>query len=321
MTQRYRNVVFTVNNYTDEDVNACRGCVDGDANYIVFGFEVGEEGTPHLQGYCQLKKQLRTKNICDMLGGRAHIEGARGNPEQARNYCCKDGEWEEYGTMKNPGKRTDLEVVKEVIAKGGRMRDVIAVASSYQGMRGGELILKYVKPKLEVAPKKVVWIYGGTGTGKSRKATTFLDPEDYWRARGTLQWFDGYDGEKTVWIDEFRADFCRLHNLLEYLDEWNVNVPVKGGFTLWNPELIVITTIYPPERIYKGSKCRGEDIRQLMRRISLILVPDERIAGSKYWSFRERVEGDLEKWIDDNEECKMQDDFDEDYGVDTRDRR
>jgi len=52
----------------------------------VFGKEVGENGTPHLQGYVQLKKKMRMAQVKKFISSRAHLEVSRGSPEQASRY-------------------------------------------------------------------------------------------------------------------------------------------------------------------------------------------------------------------------------------------
>ena len=59
--QRYRNLVFTVNNYTEADFN--RLLSHEHFKYVIIGKEVGENGTPHLQGYAEQSKQMRFNAI------------------------------------------------------------------------------------------------------------------------------------------------------------------------------------------------------------------------------------------------------------------
>lgn len=71
--------------------------------YIIWGREVGENGTPHLQGYCELNKQQSRKQITKIPGfakawtQRRHQKSSQ---KQAIDYCKKDGDWEEHGEPK-----------------------------------------------------------------------------------------------------------------------------------------------------------------------------------------------------------------------------
>lgn len=51
MSMQGHNWCFTVNNYTAEEIVAVKSL---EYKYLVIGFEVGEEGTPHLQCYVEL---------------------------------------------------------------------------------------------------------------------------------------------------------------------------------------------------------------------------------------------------------------------------
>lgn len=115
-----RNFCFTLNNYTMKDFDLM---CDLECDYIVFGYETGEEGTEHIQGYCELNKQLRLKNIKKYLP-RAHIEARKGSPLQASEYCKKEGNWTEGGIISNPGKRNDLVECKEMIDNGASLEEV-----------------------------------------------------------------------------------------------------------------------------------------------------------------------------------------------------
>ena len=44
-----RRICFTKNNYEESDIDAL--LAEERFSYVIFGLEVGEQGTPHLQGY------------------------------------------------------------------------------------------------------------------------------------------------------------------------------------------------------------------------------------------------------------------------------
>lgn len=85
--------------------------------YLVFGREVGDSGTPHLQGFFILETKLRLRQVRLLAGlQRAHLEVSRGSPQEASDYCKKDGDFDEFGELPSgQGTRTDFEQLKEWI--------------------------------------------------------------------------------------------------------------------------------------------------------------------------------------------------------------
>ena len=61
-----------------------------------------------------------------------------------------------------------------------------------------------------------------------------------------LQWFDNFIGQHTAIFDDFRIRGVSFNYLLRILDRYPIDVPVKGGFTYWNPREIVITCPLDP---------------------------------------------------------------------------
>lgn len=270
MTTRSRTWVFTINNYTEDDEAKANSLKDK-ASYMVIGKEKGSKTqTKHLQGYVRLKDAKTMKALKKKFLPRAHLEIAKGNDEQNRTYCIKEGDYEEHGEMKKQGRRTDLDDIKDAI-KGGetKMRNLIHICKNYQSVRMAETLLKYEEPKRNWKPI-VKWIFGPTGTGKSHMAHTEL--EDPYVCMESNKWWDGYDGHDNVIIDDMRKDFCKFHVLLRLLDRYPHRVECKGGSRQFVARKIYITTCHHPKEMYDTR----EDIEQLLRRIDEIIYLDQR---------------------------------------------
>lgn len=134
---RSNRVCFTLNNYTLEDLGEVENLenVKSDIKYFVCGIEIGEKGTPHLQGFIHIDKDPKSCGIkywknYFQFGNRAHFESARGTDEQSKEYCTKDGPYIEIGLPSLPGDkfREIYETAKEDLEK--------AVALDYEfGMK------------------------------------------------------------------------------------------------------------------------------------------------------------------------------------------
>jgi hypothetical protein len=120
---RYRNICFTINNYDDIDVNSLKLLFSDKGKYLVYGHEVGDSGTPHLQGYIELKGQYVLNTLKKYLP-RAHIEARRGTPQEAAEYCKKDGDFIELGEMTQQGERTDIQEMVQAIKEGASPYEV-----------------------------------------------------------------------------------------------------------------------------------------------------------------------------------------------------
>jgi len=93
------NWTFTLNNYRQEDFDHIEELHrQGHFKYLIYGKEVGESGTPHLQGFCQLSKKQRFSGVKKLFGSKYHLEQAI-YPWHAAEYCKKDGEYNEFGNF------------------------------------------------------------------------------------------------------------------------------------------------------------------------------------------------------------------------------
>lgn len=89
---------FTLNNYTNEELEILETLFQ-DHEYII-GKEVGEQGTPHLQGYVEFKDKKRPSEY--VKNKRIHWEKARGNKEQNIEYCKKENNYTTNIKIKRP---------------------------------------------------------------------------------------------------------------------------------------------------------------------------------------------------------------------------
>lgn len=253
-----RNVCWTLNNYTNEDAQniAKDKCFD----YVVFGFEIAPEtGTPHLQGYAELAKRTEFNTVAKMY--KWHIERRKGSQQQAIEYCKKEGNVVERGKKREQGHRADLDIVRAEAFENG-MRGVTTWAN-FQGMKVAEKFLTYNEPARDWKPE-VIWLWGKTGAGKSKKAREICGDGDTFTKNTGHKWWDGYDSHENIIIDDFRDSWWSLTYMLALLDRYEFQVEIKGGLRQIRAKRIVITSLYPPESMYRGV---GEDIQQLIRRI------------------------------------------------------
>ncbi|AEM05802.1 REP 2 [Rodent stool-associated circular genome virus] len=131
---------------------------------------------------------------------------------------------------------------------------------------------------------EVIWIYGTTGSGKSRLAEAYcrkVAGEDYYfHAPGSLKWWDGYEEQSAVILDDLRRRHLRevggFSYLLRILDRYDCQIEVKGGFRKNKYNLVIITGQRDPvaEFTYRGDNNEDiveEDMGQLIRRLARII--------------------------------------------------
>lgn len=83
---------FTLNNYSEEEVEDLK---NGNIGNIVWGYEIGENETPHLQGYVEFTVKTRPNE--KIKNKRIHWEKRKGTRKQAFDYCIKDGNYYQHG--------------------------------------------------------------------------------------------------------------------------------------------------------------------------------------------------------------------------------
>nr|AOV86230.1 putative rep protein [uncultured virus] len=267
--KRCRGWIFTINNPTDWDRTDVERAMVG-STYGIVGDEVGENGTPHLQGFIRFKNAHSFHSIKQMLP-RAHLEIQRGTCQQAADYCKKDGKFQEFGCLPQE-KRSQGDKWKFIIEK-AENGDIDAIKNEYPSeyFRYHERIKSFRIREPSILDELTnEWWWGETGTGKSKRAWE-LYPQHYNKLLN--KWWDGYQNEEVVVIEEWapRNDMT-ASNLKIWADRYPFNGEVKGG-TLRNirPKKIIVTSNYSMDQCFE----RNEDLEPLRRRFKTIHFPKE----------------------------------------------
>ncbi len=143
--------VFTLNNYTDDEEQFIGDFGESElTGYLVVGRELGANGTPHLQGYFILSERHTLAWIRTTCPGlvRAHLEVSRGTPQQAADYCKKDGDYDEHGECPAgaAGRRSDIDRYRAWIEEQEERPTEREIARAFPS-----LYLRYKRRLLELA--------------------------------------------------------------------------------------------------------------------------------------------------------------------------
>jgi hypothetical protein len=143
---------FTFNNYTKDELDQMVHTFEDMAVKYVFGREVGDSGTPHLQGYIECPTKIRP--LEKFKTKKIHWEKRRGTSAQNITYCTKDGDY--ASNMKIP--RPLMKVTKSDLRK-----EQIDIANLF------------VKPE-EKFGRSIYWFWESRGAwGKTVLATYMVD--------------------------------------------------------------------------------------------------------------------------------------------------
>lgn len=264
---RSRAWCYTINNPTASD-EACVVALVDQARYHIVGRETGEGGTPHLQGYVYFDCVKSCAVVSKMLP-RAHLEAANGTPEQNREYCSKQGDFHESGTLPMSQKRKGecgkefwADVKKKAkLGKLDEIPDEIYVRC-YRTLRAIEK--DHAPMPADADETTGLWFYGPSGTGKSRAAREEF-PGLFLKTCN--KWWDGYNGEDFVLIEDFdkKHGESLCYFLKIWADRYAFPAEIKGGKINLRPKKIIVTSNYHPSEIWS----EAADLEPILRRFVL----------------------------------------------------
>ncbi len=242
--------------------------------YIIYQTEVcPESGRSHQQGYVEFIKAYRRSRVQTLLcpGVQFHLEPASGSASANREYCSKaesrlHGPFE-HGTPAAPGVSGAYQQAVSLVVDGTSLRRVSSAFPSQfvRHARGFRALRRSLFPSLQRTVVVTVLV-GDPGSGKTRYVydTHGFDNVFSLELGGSQVWFDGYDGQSVLLIDDFYGGM-RYNYLLRLLDIYPMDVPVKGDFVsaMWSH--VYITSNAVPRDWYSEEKI--VDISALCRRI------------------------------------------------------
>lgn len=216
----------------------------------------------------------------------AHIEKARGTVSQNVDYIKKSGKWEndekhgtkiegtfeEYGTRPpdSKGMRTDMQMLYSMVAEGrsdleilSENSDLIPYMDKISQLRTKMLIDRYqntVRKEL-----KVIYIYGSTGTGKTR--SVYEKYSSVYRISDYRHPFDNYNCEPVLVADEFRSQLS-LSSILDICDIYPIELPARYANRFACYETVLIISNWPLEKQYEDAQHNDiESYNAFLRRI------------------------------------------------------
>lgn len=290
MAERNRRFCFTLNNYTEEEYEELKNLRD--VKYIVIGKEVGENGTPHLQGFVVFKN-MKSFNQVRLINGRAHWEITVALSQAAADYCKKDQDFVEIGSLGRQGERNDLKNVARELREGSTIGEVAhqfpcSYIKYHSGIKNYALLMHTPYNHTDV---RGLWIQGPPGTGKSRYARTF----ESLYLKSQNKWWDAYDGHDVVLMDDFdKQGQCLGHHLKIWSDRYACTGETKGGTVCLSHKLFIVTSNYSISDLF------GEDdvLCQAIRRRFIVLdfglfryVP--LVEEIRTWEVINRVNGEI----------------------------
>lgn len=269
---RTRSFCFTLNNYSEEEFDEICGW---SCRYLVVGREVGDGGTPHLQGYVEFENQVSLRRL-KKLNKRIHWETRRGTPSQAANYCKKEHNYAEFGLLSKQGERTDIAEVVELVVGGCDVDQVIMEhpRTSLHCQRGLRELAALRQSHRSEKPI-CTWLFGESGAGKTRWVFDNHAAEDVW-IKSTRWWAD-YKQQEVILLDDFRpvfghdyADFLRLCDRYPYIGE------IKGGHVKINSPFLYVTAPCPPWEWYEDNQLT-EILRRFENVIEVVRHTDDEV--------------------------------------------
>lgn len=113
-----------------------------------------------------------------------------------------------------------------------------------------------------------IWIYGVAGAGKTHRARSY-EGRTFIKAQN--KWFDGYDGEENIVLDDYDCKMALFHYLKIWSDKFACTGEVKGGTVQLQHKKFIVTSNYSIEQMFEEAGPEG--LEAIKRRFEIIFMP------------------------------------------------
>lgn len=221
---------------------------------MVYGREVcPDTKRKHLQGFVYFKNNRSPASVRAEFAPR-HVEKSVA-PLSAITYAKKEGDFTERGVCPvfkvqdraSKGGKASKENYHDFIrlSKLGQFDEVMEnfPALAVQHYRTMFALKKdFCPPPANLVSLENYWFWGPPGTGKSHRARTMFGDVPIF-VKGPTKWWDGYNGEKIVVIDDLGAQHDWLVDHIKvWCDKYPFNAEIKGGNFRIRPAIVIITS-------------------------------------------------------------------------------
>lgn len=257
--------------------------------YWCMADEIGENGTYHTHIYIQGRGGINFSTLKKRFEG-GHFEMAKGTALQNKEYVSKTGKWEkdkkhetqvpntfeEWGDMpvERQGSRNDLADIYSMVKQGLTNFQIMEQVPDVMFNLDKLEIVRQTLRDEEFSEKwrslQVEYIYGNTGTGKTRAIMEKYGYRNVYRVTDYRHPFDGYMGQDVIMFEEFRSSIS-LGDMLKYLDGYPVVLPCRYANKQACFTKVYICTNIPITRQYPDIQLGfAEDFNAFLRRIHVI---------------------------------------------------
>lgn len=261
---------------------------DSETRSGAWAYCISEAGLHHVHMVLEDLKPMRFSAIKKEYCPGMHFEATKGTKRQAEAYINKEGKFAEkgetiehlctFGEIKGrQGRRSDLVDYYERLEAGETVQDILRdtpkAYTHLSVLKNMYFDIRSSKTPI-VRDMRVFWHTGPSGSGKSyervKLAEEIGEENIYYLTSFNSGSFDRYNGERVLWIEDFRGEF-KLQEFLRMLDKYKAEIPARycNVKALWDE--VHITSVLTPCEVYNKSTLDDNDrIEQLLRRITSI---------------------------------------------------